>query len=127
MPAPAPAARRPRLAAVEPPVADPIESLAREVATAADCEGPLLVTVERGPAQTAVSFTVMEARTPLDLCALDAIVRRRGAVVVSASIRGGELKATLLIERAVADATRARPRLLGSARVLLARAFTRPG
>jgi hypothetical protein len=122
----APLASRPRLAAIPSPPPDPIESLAREVATAAECVGALLVTVERGAGQATATFTVSDARAPLDLYALDLIARRRGAVVVSASSAGGELKATLLLARAVGDRPAARPRLLGSARMLLARALAAP-
>jgi hypothetical protein len=97
-PSPTPAPRA-RLAPVPPPPADAVEAIAAELAQAAHVEGPLLVTVEHGAAQSTLSFGLAAAQAPLDVFTVGRIARAHGAVVVSLSDGGGALRATLLLAR----------------------------
>jgi hypothetical protein len=121
-----PPVRRARLSPVPPPPPDPVEEIAREVAAAASCEGPLLVTVERGGEQSTAAFTVASAGPALDVFALDRIARSHRAVVLTASSAGGELRATLLLARSPAASRHvARRAPAESAWALLARLLGR--
>jgi len=97
-PAPTPPPRA-RLAPVPPPPADAVEAIASELAQACRVEGPLLVTVEHGAAQSTISFAVCAATLPLDVFALARIARAHGAALVSVSDAGGATRATLLLPR----------------------------
>ena len=122
----APPVRRARLAPVPPPPPDPVEEIARDVAAAASCEGPLLVTVERGAEQSTAAFTVTSAGPAVDVFALDRIARSHRAVVLSASSAGGELRATLLLARSTtASRHPARRAPTASPWALLARLLSR--
>lgn len=114
-PVPREASARPRLTPIPRPATDPIEMLAREIADAAGCAGPVLVTVEHAPQQSTVAFTVAAGTRPVDVYLVDRVARAHGAAVTSARVSPGELTVMLLVAHPAGDARDARPS--GSARL----------